>query len=347
MHKRALASGMGMLVALLAIAPPAFGFTEDSLIKLVEKANNSPALVDYIGNQVVVDGTGGSEHITVVKIFHRRPNLTRYEYQESAERAGWVVIDDGADTWQFEPRGRLVISFSSTSGARFRQQQAEELRLLRKNYRFVHGGFGKVAGREAHIVEILPRHPGNPSQRLWIDREQALTLKTEKFRANGSLEYLSYFVDIALADPPGEDLFQVKIPPGVDVVRHPGVNVFEPVEVLRAKTDVNIQLPGDLPPGFVFAGASMAALAQFKGGVYLKFTDGLNVISLFETVAPRGKTYVVDNARRVSIGGMVGYLTENCDVQLLNWTANGTNYTLIGEVPPDVLLQMAGSIGGR
>ncbi|MGE5576939.1 MAG: sigma-E factor regulatory protein RseB domain-containing protein [Syntrophothermus sp.] len=347
MFKRAFVSGIGILAALLALSPPVAGYSEDFLVQLLEKANNSPALVDYIGNQVVVDGTGGDEHTTVVKIFHRRPGLTRYEYQESADRAGWVVIDDGADIWQFEPRGRLVISFRSISGARLRQQQAEELELLRRNYRFRHGGIGKVADREAHIVEITPKHPGSPSQRLWIDRENSLTLKTEKFRANGSLEYLSYFVDIDMAASPDEELFQVKIPPGVDVVRHPGVNIFEPVPVLRAKTGVNIRLPNRLPPGFVFAGASMAALAQFKGGVYLKFTDGLNVISLFETVAPRGRVYVVDNARRVSIGGIVGYLMENCDVQLLNWTANGTNYTLIGEVPPEVLLQMAESIGGR
>jgi len=158
------------------------------------------------------------------------------------------------------------------------------LDLLLRNYRVERAGEDLIAGRRCVILWIKPVYRGNPSRKVWIDSATLFPLRKESYDSNGELESVSTFTKVEYNPDIPEGLF--KIPKGWRRVERPG---FKPIDLdqdLSSELGFKPILLKILPKGYVLSGAFINA-APPGPVLQVKYTDGMNQISLFERIRIR------------------------------------------------------------
>ncbi len=313
--------------------------------------------------------TGSSACIT--NVMHKAPNLTRTEYLPSATAtSGYrVVISDGESTWHYEPSLGVVFHMPGTAPERARQQKPgtgpgtvsaasnSAFSLIERNYTVSLMSTESLAGRRAHVIRLRPVNPGNPSRRIWVDTEYPFILRTEKYRPNGFLSSLSFYNDIEFMPEIADDAFRLQVPPRVAIVTLPGAGSLVSLEDLQKRAGFSVPVPNVVPAGYVLEGGTLTPREDVQIA-HIRFTDGLNTISLFIVPPVSGATgrrpggpNIEDQFDAVSLGrqvllddGTKAQLADYQDAKLLRWLKSGYEFTLIGEVDESLLLQMANSV---
>lgn len=214
--------------------------------------------LSYTGVRVVRAWGGREEREQRVRVFHRAPDRTRIEYLSPAP--GNVLLESGNGRW-----------FYTRERDRWRAIEWRAPRshfgLLMRNYRVREEGEGTVAGRRVIQLVIEPRHPGNPSKRIWIDPVYRMALKEEVRDYQGRMIAASAFEQFELSPNLPTALFE---PPTAAVAADPAPAL--PFAPLR---------PRYLPPGYREVRES-ALKRGGSQGIHLRYTDGLGTISLFQ-----------------------------------------------------------------
>jgi negative regulator of sigma E activity len=174
-----------------------------------------------------------------------------------------------------------------------------------------------------------------------VDRETGVILRTEQYRLDGSLAALTVFTGFESQSSLPSELFRLKVPQGVRLTNE--LSPSAPAKDLAAACGFAVRLPDFLPPGFIYDGAAVSRPDK-QTVVHLRFTDGLGVISLFEQEARPFTRYRLAGGKTVALKHGRGSLHDECGGHVLNWTAGGVNFTLVGEVPAAALVQMANSV---
>jgi negative regulator of sigma E activity len=249
----------------------------------------------------------------VAAVVHQRPATTRVEYRSPSSIEGTVVLQIGAQRWR------------RASGDRFWQRAAappepEAFDLLTRNYDLrVDQGPQVVAQRDCSLLLINPRHKGNPSKRMWIDRGTGLVLRTELLNWKQQHISISAFRDIQI-DPNLTDALPLLAPP-------------RQAQIAPRRTVLGFQpsSPAYIPPGYVSTGTDVMTLGKFTAA-HLHYTDGLNTISLFQ--AP-GRAF----ANETPFGSM-----ELSFTQVIMWRRGDMAFAIMGDIDPAELRKMADSI---
>lgn len=304
----------------------------------LERALAADATQTYRGTMLLFTWATGTGEATVVTVNHRAPGQSRLEYLNPRREPYLVVVDDGVHHWEYHPGGRTA---SVEASPEIPEVGSGSLDLLRHNYNLQDGGQGDLAGRATDIVELVARGCRLPNQRLWIDRQTGVVLRTEQYRADGSLSSLSVFTSFEPVKSLPDDLFRLRVPEGVRVRSDFGPAA--PLRDLSATSGIAVRLPAGLPTGFVYAGATISQEDEGRI-VHLRFTDGLGVISLFEREARPFARYRLSGSKPVELKAGRGWLSEECGSYVLNWTSGGINFTLIGELPAETLTRLANSV---
>ncbi|UCH35716.1 MAG: hypothetical protein JSV65_05025 [Armatimonadota bacterium] len=246
-------------------------------------------------------------------VIHRRPDTTRIEYLAPAPLSGTIMLQIGQDRWRRHPR----------EGGWRRAAEAPDsdaLNLLMRNYILRVGQGAEVAQRECLLLVVAPRHDGNPSKRMWIDRATGLVLRTELLNWKQENISTSAFREIEI-DPDLSDHSALLTPPKPPQAPPAPVALgFQPIH------------PQYVPSGYEFIGTSTTAIGGYPAA-HLRYTDGLNTISLFQAPA---KAF----AQETPFGA-----TELSFTQVITWRRGNMAYALMGDVNPAELRRMADSVG--
>jgi len=146
-------------------------------------------------------------------------------------------------------------------------------------------GYDHVAGRPALRVEIQPRRPGRPYQRVWIDVDTGLRLRREEWNTEGRLMAATEAVTPpeSLTEPPAESTFIPSIPAGTRILARSRVTTTvrrNPVDDLGFRP----ASVGYIPAGFLPSGFSIHASDPVIGPfVRWEMTDGLAGITILQT----------------------------------------------------------------
>jgi negative regulator of sigma E activity len=316
---------MGALVALAvadgtAAASPAGA--QATVAQLLRRSAAADTLRDYRGTKRLVFYGGDHPREMTLRIIHLRPDRTRTEFLGSERMQGAVRIEIGKDAWRFNPgSGQWRRSLSHEPGAM-------DLARLLANYTATKERTDRVAGRRCSVVTIKPKRPGNPSRRVWIDADTSLLLKTQFFGASGNLISEATFIDIQFAVPKS---VQVRAPKEVAASDEPPPTLgFDPVK------------PSYLPPGYGIV-TSTALSVRGRATCHLQYSDGLGTISLFEE--RRGPSSE-EPAHRGARGERPHGRGPRAFPLALRWEHGDMRFTLIGDVSPAELQEMAASLPG-
>lgn len=252
------------LVALLPARPAAADFD-----RLVRKAETAETRVSYEGVKSIrrFERRGHDEE-RVVRVQHRAPDNTRIE--SMGGRGASVILRLGDRMYWCGP-GRLPRGPG-------RERAVERLDLLLQNYSVRKLRSESVAGHGTLVLSIEPRHPGNPKKVIWVEPRSGLILKTQLFNSAGEITEESAFREVNLSPVFASSLFALS--PDCKPLQEP-----PPLQ-----PDFEPKRPAYVPPGYLLVRTTAFREREGRLVAYMKYTDGLNTLSLFQTRSRPGES---------------------------------------------------------
>lgn len=181
-------------------------------------------------------------------------------------------------------------------------------------------------GRMAAVVSVKPRDGYRFGHRLWIDEATGMPVRTELFDASGELvERLSFTRLEIRRDVPDDHLL-----PGVDPADYQWVR--QTAHPPAGTLDWKVSSP---PPGFRLSASAVKDIVGVPSPVsQLVLSDGLASVSVFIHQPAAGQQPSLGSGRAGAASTFSGVV-------------EGQQVTAVGEVPPQTLEAIVGSIVRR
>jgi sigma-E factor negative regulatory protein RseB len=194
---------------------------------------------------------------------------------------------------------------------------------VNQNYQFVLRGEERIAGRQAAIIQMVPKDAARYGVTLALDKATGLPLMWMIQNAQRKILERMRFVDIQL-DPKLSDIDFKAESQAIGFRVSKDQCFTEPAQTAQWQFNW-------LPPGFVLAQAS-----REHNGEYLTFTDGLAVFSV--------RIDTVTNATPRRVGAILRGATLAM-VTAFNEGEKFYRLSLTGEIPPETAQAVLSSIG--
>ena len=299
--------GFGLPTPAIAVPPPA-SQREDSpsAVSWLERAAAAPDQVSFHGTQIITSWGPQGASSAMFDIVHSAQQGSEISVVGTPESPGAKA---------FVQRANHAVGPTIDGGP---------LSLLRATYELVYKCCTDTIGRSAVLIEAL-RSDQTLAARFWIDETTGLLLQRQLFSGDGkSMVRATVFTDLEIDDSEFLGHLPPMAPGGVESVG------LGKVDNLRSEGwTCSAELPASLQLYDVHQDPSTKSL-QFS------YSDGLFTVSLFEqrgeldpaAVAGYTSTDTPEGARVYLRPGMPSYAV---------WSSGGIVYTLIGDVPYDVL----------
>lgn len=309
---------MAGVLALLALLPIAATAAEADATRLLAAMTTAVRSLDYQGSFIYErDG-----RIDALRIFHaagvgprERERLVSMSGPRSEivrEGGSITCMQSGAPTVVLpnQPGARLLPLVPTAPAAK-----------LAPFYQLGTAGEDRIAGYQAHIVDVAPRDAFRYGYRLWIADDSHLLLRSQVVdAARGRLDQFMFVALDIGARPSESDLAS-----GTD-----GGITAAPQELpLQGVAQWRVT---DAPPGFVFLRAQRPAQGPSNAEHQL-YSDGLASVSLYiEPAADAAGKLPADRAARRGV------------LSLYAHEQGGWRFTALGDVPRATVERMARSV---
>jgi len=192
-------------------------------------------------------------------------------------------------------------------------------------YRFYKSGEGRVAGRAAQIINVIPEDKARYGYQLAIDKKTGVLLKTVMLDRKGDALEVFEFIDITIGGHLPAELFE----PGE------GVKWIQNAPVNTALEDPSLKYWDVkwLPKGFYLAEQGVRDFGGERVNARV-YTDGLAVFTVF--LEKSTDAYYVEGRKQ---RGATIALSRHMNHQSQNFLV-----TVVGEVPVETAMQVAASV---
>ena len=305
---------------------------------------------DVLEEKVKAEGTVRFSGVREVQTFRngnamllrqtvQRETGDRYRIETISPPAhkGVLVVSDGVHRWRYDPRSRIAIQEQLPLRAEAEAQRLRRMRELRNQLLLTLADGGHVASRPTWLLTVTGRDTNALLRRYWIDQKTSVELKKELLTAGGAPTQREWFISIDYAPAFVGNEFAWQPPPNVIVRRLTQPLEELPLEHARTRVDFDIfnPPPTSLPPGYQLIADEVAVFEEDEVWIaWLRFSNGLDIFSLFERRAPAFPVRTRHDA-----------LTSE-------WVAGQLYFTLVGQLRPQyanslqsVTVQMLGSPG--
>ena len=345
--KRRAASGplfvLATLVALLLTASPALAKTarEPSPGELFARALGNDD-VSYTATRTSLFWSDNGQTRALVARVYKDGERVRYEYPARGNRPASVVIET--------PR-RLSFVLSARDHVRVTTAdrkpdvdlEALRVKLALANYRW---RYEPSTSPRRRVVSAWRPGAAHPSQRFWIATSSFVIVRSERYgpggelRASWSLDSLNVVPSLPsnLFEPPAGlevEVKQVSLPEVVHIDDVRARVGFEPVRLRDDK----------IPAGYRLVDVSIESAESnlSQSAVRLTYSDGLDAFSLLETrrLPHATEKMPADAARDVDLIDTDAQLFTSAEVNLVHWQDAQRRYTLMGSMPPRVLMELS------
>ena len=268
-------SHWGFLFGIM-LAYPALGFDQSQVGESLEKAHQAMSSLNYEGTFVYLNGS----QMESMRIFHRVDEQGEHERLISLNGAAREIIRDNEEVRCILPDSQAVLVDKSRPQRPFANLLTNDFKSLQNNYRLRFRGVDRIAGRDANVIEIIPRDQYRFGFRMFVDKETFMPLKSDLVGLRGvSIEQVM-FTDLQIVDQVSTD----KILP---TISGDGYTLFKhnnsKGQDSEAKSIPDSKWEGlEAPKGFVFDTHKMDFLPDSNQPVeHIVFSDGLVSISVY------------------------------------------------------------------
>ena len=267
--------------------------------------------------------------LNTMRIIHKAAGGTETERLVSLSGPAREVVRDGT---------KVTCIFSDDKEVMVEKRQPRDFYALRLSqpvprlaelYAFKREGDERIAGRDTHIVGIIPRGADRYGYRLWIDAASKLLLKSAILSREGRVLEQVQFVQIAINQDIADALLKAELE-GAGYTRYTSEAEAPSADEPRGQDqewDVRW-----LPNGFELRNSQVQHLATSDGPVkHVVYSDGLAMVSVF-----------VEKLRR-KIHPFEGYSSLGA-VTAFSRVADSHQITVVGELPEPVVRHIATSV---
>ena len=332
----------GLFLALLCMGTWVRGFASSppGTLQILKNSSKGSSKA-YQGRIVSFIKEDNQSHMADVRIFFQPPDKYRREFVTPEEKMKKIVVSDGVTEWIYFPNKKVAWKGDSSKTYEKLLTDDQEWDLITKNYDLIQKPDGKVAGRDAWVIRVEPKTKGKPKRTLWIDKAESVILQSKDYNPDGSLTVQSHFTDIAFASgfPPGT--FDLALSTDTQTKDHGMDPDFLSIKDLQGANGKSVLYPRSLPDGFVFESADKFPV---KGHdvTHLRFTDGLNVLSLFESRFPIGSsTQIFSRDKSEPSLDHVGFSRTG---KVIYWKKGKDHFILVGDLATATLRKIKDSI---
>lgn len=282
-----------------------------------ERMRNAMQHYDYEGRFVYQVG----EQLESMYVVHRVSGGAELERLVSLNGDSREVIRGDRAVACLQPGRHLVSVIEGAKGV-VPGDERTGMERIREHYRFDLAGIHRVAGREAQLVEVLPRDDLRFGHRLYLDRETGLPLRSVMLDTSGDQVAQLLFVELKT----GTD---------VTTIEH-DVSALQMTERERITVPAGVSSPEQ--SGWTFNGLPAGyQLVSFRDEParkrqHLIFSDGIAVLSLY--VEPPED------------GALNGYSSVGA-TRIYAEPRHGMQVTAIGEVPRGALRMVVRALTPR
>ncbi|MBI5658836.1 MAG: MucB/RseB C-terminal domain-containing protein [Nitrosomonadales bacterium] len=268
-------------------------------------------------------------HVETFHISHVIDHEGEHSRLNGMDGARREIIRKNDQVWCYLGDGKAK-RVGRSGDRRFPAILPEQLSLLNENYQIKQTEEGRVAGFHAHAVVFKPRDVLRYGHRMWAHSDSGLLLKAEVLDERGRVIEQNTFTTLTLGGNVDRSWINANrldsAPP--DQAAH----LEDPPEVESLAGASGWQV-GLLPPGFKKVIEMRRPLRGKKGpATHMVFSDGMASISVFiETL---------DGDRD---GGHPG-LSSRGAMQVYSKVSGDYLLTVVGEVPPRTVMQVADSV---
>ncbi len=313
--------------------------TAESLFVKVLQADS---VFPYKGRQITTYWRTG--RVSEVLVFHRPEDDQRLQFLNPEAARGRLLVSDGIQQWEYEPRLKLLRHRRLSPGA-LDDDDLLSYTLLRVNYLLtVDPRPRTIADRKTYLVTVKRPQGQTLARRFWIDSGSGLILKREIYGEDGKLAVTAGFSDITYRPALPPSLFSLSaLARTVRVTDLPTAETAVPLPALGHQLAGTSSAPASLA-GYRLVGATMTKIG-LRPVLHLRYSDGLNLVSVFEQrrTQPTRPTLVPPGQRVLLIGETPVHIGHRASLTTLNWDTPTLNITLMGEMGLSTLRTLAGS----
>jgi sigma-E factor negative regulatory protein RseB len=292
---------------------------DEWLKKMVSAARHT----SYIGTFVYQSGS----YLETSRITHLSDAQNEYERLEGLGGERSEVIRKNGQVWCYFGENKLEVA-RREAGRTFPALLPEQISLLRENYAIYYGTEDRVAGFHASSIIFKPRDKMRYAHKMWTDKESGLLLKAMVLDERERVIEQYVFTQLKIG---GEiDQKWIVEPATGNKNRHAdAVTQMQPKKLLIAESGWRVYF---LPAGFKkIMEVSRHLRDEHRQATHMVYSDGLAGISVF-VEKHGGKSDIKQGLHNFGVSQMYA---KNMDDNVL---------TVVGEVPPRTLLQIAESV---
>ncbi len=289
--------------------------------KILEKMSVAMHSLNYDG--VFVYSSGNK--LDSMRIIHKVDEQGEVERLISLTGSSREVVRDRQDVTCIYSDNQTVMVNKGAPNKFLPTNFPESIARISEHYRFAMVGDDRVAGRETHIVEVMPNDEHRYVYRLWVDKETNLMLKSAIVNMQEQILETVLFTQI---DVPLEISNDLMTPMNaVDYSWHTNEKSHKQTDQVESKWNV-----GWLPVGFSMESNNQQVFAEKQQILeHLMYSDGLATVSLFIEAVEEGEA------------PMSGYVAQGA-VNAFTISTDQCQVTVVGELPAKTIHQIAASV---
>ncbi len=318
-----------LLAALLLGAAPA-AFSDPPLqddLKWLETMTFAAHQTDYSGTFVYQFGS----HVEVSRITHVTDASGEYGRLESLDGDRREIVRHNGEVWCYVGDSKVKLEGQHSKEFPALLPDAQSLSKINKNYVVSQAGQARVAGFQTFSVLFQPRDNLRYGRRMWVDSNSGLLLKSEVIDERGATVEQYAFTQLTvgsnvdrswiIADEMGKGK-----PDASPSARQPAKSAR------TAAAASGWQVDG-MPEGFGKIAELRRPMHNRTGSaIQMVYSDGLASISVF--IEDNDNDEDDDHPGLTSMGA----------VQVYSRLVDGHLVTVVGEVPPQTVIQVGDSV---
>lgn len=289
------------------------------LINDMSRATNE---LNYDGDFVYSRG----QRIDTMRLIHRSDSDGVFERMISLSgNTREVIRNQKGVTCIFSDNQEVM--FEKSRPRKFLSTQLPEpVEKIAEYYNFTVAGADRVAGRQATVVNVIPKDGYRYGYQLWVDDDSKLLLKSVLKNQGGRNIEQVMFTRLELLDSVPDELLEPQLD-GKNYVWHE--NDYDDISVEHTKSEWAL---GWMPQGFNKTEHEKQTSSDSSSPMdHLIYSDGLAMVSVFIEKLEDNHDFAPGPA---SMGGVNAFTVA----------FDGHQVTVVGEVPRSTVQQMARSV---
>jgi sigma-E factor negative regulatory protein RseB len=278
---------------------------------------------NYVGTIVYQHG----ERSETSRLVHLNENGDEFEKLVNLDGPAREVIRRNGEVRCYYPDAKFVRIEPSTFRNAFPSLSKQQQTALTEHYRFRMAERARVAGIETQAWVFEPKDKLRYGHKFWADTATGLLIKARLLAGRDEVVEQFAFTEISIGAKIDREMVK---PTWAETPEGWRVHNLLPGEFESKETGWTV---ARVPPGFMKIMDGFRRLHGRRQVAHLVYSDGLVAVSVFiEPIG--GASHPIGNARQ---GGMNVYVRQQDDNLV----------TVLGEVPPGTVQQMAKSVMRR